>query len=498
MQNISLGPNDLRFHILRSEDLFVSYPYNITMRDLGELEDLYYATCAKLKELLQGVEILLTNGFRGVRDTYFTYQNEPLRSLGPISIGAFKHSLLIQEGILYSSELRGFLNRGIFEKNGLHTERDRHHQTISSDSTTQQGAQRGNWKSTTRCTNILNQEFEQTSGWLAEVQGLQDKGNMSCGMVFGELAEKYRPMAMSAELEGSRIDRKSTPKAPQAFQETVPVQKYISPYNLNERAKKLNVPGGPEMPCICDPECICAPLCASEPTQNCLCEENGLFVRVTEGMDIDDLDVPDLIRRKSEPSEASESSAASVNSTDRPASEWSFQSADYTDAVTSSTDQCPVRNELEKQKHEQKTQASDNVAVPRLAYNTANPLDEVLSMRNILRLTEEDDGLCWQDRLSMPPLRMSDFTPYQLTQPFSKQCDHPPRRRSVTERLFKTKTSITAAHKKTAAIDQATQGHNTNSNASKVVKQPQKRSLADISFTRLRFTRRRGSHGHGT
>ena len=470
MQNISLGPNDLRFHILRSEDLFVSYPYNINMPDLGELEDLYYATCAKLKELLQGIDILLTNGFKGVCDTYFAYQNEPLSSLGPISIGAFKHSLLIQESILYSSELLGLLNRGVFEKNSRTIKRDRLHQTSY-------------------------QESEQTSGLLAEVQGLQDKGNMSCGMVFGELAEKYRTMAMSAELEGSSIDRKPTPKAPQAFQETIPTREYISPYNLNERAKKLNVSGGPEMPCICDPECICAPLCASDPTQNCLCEENGLFVRVTEGMDIDDLDVPDLVRRKSEPSEASESRATSPDSIDRPASEWSIQSATYTDAVTSSIDHYPIRNEFENRIHEQKTQASDNVAVPGPTCNAANPLDDVLSMRDILRLSEETDGLCWQDRLSMPLLRMSDFTPHQLRQPFSKQCDHPPRRQSVRERLFKTKTSIVAAHKKSAAIDQATQCHDANGNTSKVVKQPNKRSLADISFTGLRFTRRQGSHG---
>ena len=468
------------------------------MPDLGELEDLYYATCAKLKELLQGVEILLTNGFRGVCDTYFAYQNEPLRSLGPVSIGAFKHFLLIQEGILYSSELQGLLNRGILEKNSGNTRGYRHHRTSSSDSTTRQGAERGNWGGTAKNINILKQQFEQTSGWLAEVQGLQDKGNMSCGMVFGELAEKYRAMAMSAELEGSRIDRKSTPTPPQAFQETAPTREYISPYNLNERAKKLNVPGGPEMPCICDPECICAPLCASDPTQNCLCEENGLFVRVTEGMDIDDLDVPDLVRRKSEPSEASESSAASFNSVDRPASEWSIQSADFIDAVTPSIGQYPVSNEPEKQIHEKKSQASDNVAVHRPVYNTADPLDHVFSMKDILHLSEENDGLCWQDRLSMPPLRMSDFTPYQLTQPISKQCDHPPRRQSVTERLFKTKASILAAHKKMAAIDQATQVHNSNSNSNKVVKQPNKRPLADISFTGLRFTRRRGSDSRRT
>ena len=71
--------------------------------------------------------------------------------------------------------------------------------------------------------------------------------------------------------------------------------RYISPYNLEERVKRLDRPGLPAMPCICDPECICADLCAGDPTLNCLCEENGLFCRVTEGWDIDELDVPDRV-----------------------------------------------------------------------------------------------------------------------------------------------------------------------------------------------------------
>ena len=454
------------------------------MLDLGKLEDLYYASCAKLKELLQRVEILLTNGFRGVHDTYFSYRNEPLQSLGPISIGAFKHALLIHENILYSSELRSLLNRGIFEKNSRDIKQE-----------LAQSSQRGKRDGTKKHINTLNQEFEQTSDWLAEVQGLQDKSNMSCGMVFGELAEKYRPMAMSAEFGGSTIDRKSTPEAPQPFQEKHLYREYISPYNLNERAKKLNVPGGPEMPCICDPECICAPLCASDPTQNCLCEENGLFVRVTEGMDIDDLDVPDLVRRKRQPSEASEVSAASLISID---SQWSIHSSTYVDAVTPSLIQYRITDEAEKHTHEKKTQGPNSFAVPNPMHNTATPVDDVFSMRDIFGPSVENDGLFWQERLLMPPLRMSDFTPYELTQPFAKQCDHPPRRQSVTERLFKTKTSNFAAYKKHLEVDQATQGHKTNGSTSKVMKQFSKGSLADISFTGLRLTRRRGSHGRVT
>lgn len=460
------------------------------MLDLGELEDLYYATCAKLKELLQGVDILLTNGFKGVHDTYFAYDNEPLSSLGPISLGTFKNSLLIHESILYSNELQSLLNRGIIEKNSRGNKHTYHHDVSPGDNITQHSVQRGNRKGTEKYINILEHDSELISGWRAEAEGLQNKSNMSCGMVFAELAEKYRPMTMNAELRGFMIDRKSTPDAPQAFQEEVLTRKYISPYNLNERAKKLNVPGGPEMPCICDPECICAPLCASDPTQDCLCEENGLFVRVTEGMDIDDLDVPDLVRRKRRLSEASEISTASLSTIDGPSSQWPPYLASYVDAATPLDDQYRATDEFEKQMREQKNQASDNVAVPGPILATASQLDDVLSMSGILELPEDNDGLSWQDRLSMPPLRMSDFTHHELTQPFSKQCDHPPKRQSVGERLFKTKTSSMAAHKKDSAIDQTTQGHNINGSTRKVGKQANKRSLADISFTGLRFTRR--------
>lgn len=75
-----------------------------------------------------------------------------------------------------------------------------------------------------------------------------------------------------------------------------PAQVYISPYNLNERAKIWTKPGVAEKPCICDSDCLCYSLCQTDLTQNCLCEDNPSFVRVTEGASIDDLDVPDLVR----------------------------------------------------------------------------------------------------------------------------------------------------------------------------------------------------------
>ena len=490
-----MGPNDLRFHILRSSDLFVSYPYNITVFDLGELEDLYYATCAKLKELIQGADILLTNGFKGVHDTYFTYCNEPLSSLGPISIGSFRSSLLIHERILYSDELQSLLNRGVTEKNSGGSKHTHHQQMSPGSHITQHDVEHCNCQGTEEYIDNPRYDSKQISRCRVEAEGLQNKSNMSCGMVFGELAEKYRPMVMNAELKGLMIDRKSTPEAPQAYREEVSTRKYISPYNLDERAKKLNVPGGPEMPCICDPECICAPLCASDPTQNCLCEENGLFVRVTEGMDIDDLDVPDLVRRERRFFEASEISTTSLSSTDGSSSQWALSPAGSFEAATSSDNTYRVTNDFEKNTREHEKKASDKFASPGPMSTTAGHLDRGLSMSGIFELTEQNDGLSWQERLNIPPPRMSDFTQYELLQPFAKQCDHPPKRQSVAERFFKTKTNSMAAHKKDLSMDQPTQGHNINGNTSKVVKQANKRSLGDMSFTGLRLSLRRGQRG---
>ena len=487
-----MGPNDLRFHILRSDDLFVSYPYNITVFDLGELEDLYYATCAKLKELVQGVDILLTNGFKGVHDTYFTYCNDPLSSLGPISIGSFRSSLLIHERILYSDELRSLLNRGVVEKNSGGSKLTHHHRISPGSHVTQRDVEHCNREGTEEYTDNPRYDSKQNSRRLVETEGLQNKSNMSCGMVFGELAEKYRPMIMNAELKGLMIDRKSTPEAPQAYREQVSTRKYISPYNLDERAKRLNVPGGPEMPCICDPECICAPLCASDPTQNCLCEENGLFVRVTEGMDIDDLDVPDLVRRERRFSEASEISTTSLSSTDGPSSQWPLSPAGSFEAATLPDDPYRVTNDFEENIREHENEASDKFSSPGPMSATAGHLDRGLSMSGIFELTEQNDGLSWQDRLNIPPPRMSDFTQYELLQPFAKQCDHPPKRQSVAERLFKTKTNSMDAHKKDLSMDQPMQGHNINGNTSKLAKQTNKRLLGDISFTGLRLSLRRG------
>ena len=328
---------------MRSGPFFASYPFQISVRDLGEFEDLYYATCAKLKELHQGVDILLTNGFKDRHDVYFTYHGEPLATLGDVGVGEFGDSLVTHANILYSSEVSALLDNSVKRKNMRSGKYDALHKTPDSDLDKIPYFHPGIWGEEEARVLNRTRHFTDNLAWLKDdVEGLQDMGNMNCAMIFAMLAEKYGPMIAEGELDwavrpstssptpphGMRewiahLDRPDTPEPPQMndhvaedeflrlmYPSKYPtnVTPYVSPYNLDERAKKLNNPNGPEMPCICDEDCICAALCASDPTQNCLCEENSLFVRVTEGMDIDDLDVPDLVRRRSQTSVSTRSS----------------------------------------------------------------------------------------------------------------------------------------------------------------------------------------------
>ena len=300
------------------------------MSDLGELEDLYYATCAKLKERLDDINIRLANKFIRPEENYFSYNSEGFGVPDPVTASDWKATLLAHAAFLYDPLVEGIMSRAVFLKHKRANEAE------------------------PPCRLPFNGNFP----------GLRDVRNMSSGMIFGSLSEKYRITVFQEELEkaqaaqlqkthisvdgrhicsetedrgrgsggtisivhshnykgrGAQIDKQSDSteakttsnidqhiflhgsKSPagetlrrEQYNEIAdqPQQRYVSPYNLDERAKKLGRANGPEKPCICDPECICVPLCAPDSTQNCFCEENALFCRVTEGMDIDDLSYP--------------------------------------------------------------------------------------------------------------------------------------------------------------------------------------------------------------
>lgn len=456
---------------MKTNGFFTSSPLSINIINLGEFEDLYYAAFAKLKDLLIGTDLLLANGFRVPHDVHFTYGSEPLASLGGIKLGDFKASLLTQQSILDSDGLRDLLNEGI-------TRKIMHDNELSSQQLNQ--IQQAHEDSDTRCkgTHLNTEQHIRLRRGIFN-QNLRDVSNKSCGMIFGELAEKYRPTVASMASDRAQIHRQSTPEAPQALRElTTP--DYVSPYNLNERAKKLNAPGGPEMPCICDPECMCVPLCASDPTQNCLCEENGLFVRVTEGMDIDELDVPDLVRRERRVSKMSDRSVTSSTAAPQGVQvDWSRCVAAWEAAGTVHNHQHNIIQEMEKQAKEQETQLGQGAEFQEPISNSADQFEDVLSTSGISELSEFQH----QESPYILPAKMSSLAYREaLTQPFSKLCNSSPRRirrgPSVAQRIFRISGSGSQATKRHLAVDQGT-------NAGRP-KRDTKRTLGDVSFTNLK------------
>ena len=424
---------------MRSSAFFTTVPFGITLLQLGELEDLYYAACAKLKDLLSNIDLLWRNGFKRPDETYFTYFDPPLNKLGPVNIKDFRCSLIVHESILHSPELRSLLNSAVVGSRFRYGDRSYEQDRSETHTSTQFKAQhiQAIWAiddnhAETRLQVKCGHGNERVA-LLDSVQGLQDTSNMSCAMIFGALSEKYRTSGPRESLEESSIVRMSTPEVPKASSRT-PNAYYTSPYNLDERAKKLSALGGPEMPCICDPECICAPVCASDCTQNCLCEENALFARVTEGMNIDDLDVPDLVRRKRQGSSVSKSTVSFCGTSRDTLPEYTSNKMGEASAVPPVDISYGAMDEMQKQMDQQKSQIFSNFVLPEdLALRSmqvqSNPSNETAT-------PGFDRNLFWDSKVSS---RSRDYNlSYReaLKQPFAVQCAYPPKRSSVARRLF--------------------------------------------------------------
>jgi hypothetical protein len=457
---------------MRTHSFFASTALTMTIFSLGDFEDVYYATCAKLKELLQGVDLLLENGFRSPEDTYFAFHHcERLIQLNAISVGAFKASLHSYEEILNSSEVTALLNKGIMEKSIRQNEYDGQKQVIMGDEVDEEAILCRISKQTGDPDQRWHGVFQESLGLLNEDRQLQDTSRMGCGMIFGSLAEKYRSMAVNTMSDGASINREPTPDIPLSCQEVRPKSRYVSPYNLDERAKKLDIPGGPEMPCLCDPDCICVPVCASDPLQNCLCEENGLFTRVTQGMDIDDLDVPDLVRRKRHGSETSASSQASS-------------------VASFSTSVCPNQS-IRPFPYEESRWSSSHWAI-----NAVERQDMALSENN-LDLSAADDDRFWQGNILTPSEASDLLFRKALTQPFSKQCEYPPKRSSMAQQLFRRRHGGVTNNQRALTLKGVKKGQAANASMGKQIKQTRRSLLVDLSFNSLKLALRRDSRVRG-
>lgn len=177
-------------------------PALITMADLGELEDLYYATCGKLKELIERVNLHLQNNFKAPEDKYFTYTSKGFKHLGPIMVGEFKAFLLAQEEPLYHNGMVKMMTKAICQK-----------------------SQR---ESTKALRNIRAKP---------------------CGMIFGELAEKYRPIVYTEYLEDLKkatAGNHHSPSTEQSQDQSDPPVNSVRPCSREEQ--------GAEMPCDSGPK----------------------------------------------------------------------------------------------------------------------------------------------------------------------------------------------------------------------------------------------------
>ena len=501
LRNVSFGPNDISFHIDRSNRAFANSCRDVTPFNLCELEDLYYAVCAKIKDFQNGAEILLDNGFKTPHDDYFQYNCVPLIALGPIKLGDFKSCLAAQQQLLHGMQLTTLLDeaivwRGMDERKeqsvvGYKNDRSilRHHRMqVRKDQFDD---------NVNGVVKILGDRgFQGHLEHFESVNHLSEITNMSSGMIFAQLAEKYSNVP-----DGFTHNRTFPPSSriKEGGSQAPHTPEYVSPYNLNERAKKSRAPGGPVMPCICDPECVCAPLCASDPTQNCLCEDNGLFVRVTEGVDIDDLDVPDLVRRERPASASSKShSSSNCSKADMPTNHTNNipllkATSAWGIAFSPTNEEDAALQEVGDQRFEQVTQAANHLGPSTVEESSADQFDDILSIfdSSLSSTSVHRANLCyWGTSQFSSPRHSSLAYRDALVRPFSKECDTPPKRQStrsvVAKHLFSTSTTVKSAERNMSAVSDALRIISADSG--RIAKSDTKRLLPDVTLRSLKRT----------
>ncbi|KAL8738629.1 MAG: hypothetical protein Q9181_000625 [Wetmoreana brouardii] len=104
-KSITWGPDDLPFFILRTNHVFLDHANGVAPIDLAALEDLYYATLGKIKDLLAGVELRVQNAFSAASDTYLEFSNAALALSGPITAQDFRGSLRTQKSLMTSDAI---------------------------------------------------------------------------------------------------------------------------------------------------------------------------------------------------------------------------------------------------------------------------------------------------------------------------------------------------------------------------------------------------------
>ena len=259
--------------------------------------------CAKIKDLRQCAELHLRNGFTKADDPYIHFGDPESFDVRSVLLKDFLPAITAKENVLYSSKIVEPLDEAVRRKN-MHVVLDGQSDLLLDCETCQWDQTHSHAK---KCSGNIQGAKRATAALTA--QGVQDMQGKSCAMIFGTLSEKYRAVEAderAKEEELRRLQRVQFYRG-EAFiklcagstlcdDRRLPGKHRLTPPNLASRIKKLDDANASTPTCICDPDCLCAPLCAGEPDEDCLCETNPLFWRVTTGYEIEEL----LYRAKDE------------------------------------------------------------------------------------------------------------------------------------------------------------------------------------------------------
>ena len=103
------------FYVLNNAHIFDKATHLVTFEDVGELEDLYYATCGTLNQCLRDVSMRLNNHFIAPGDKYITY-NSDVFGIDGATAGDFKATLQSYAAFLYSTAVVDLLKEAVKAK----------------------------------------------------------------------------------------------------------------------------------------------------------------------------------------------------------------------------------------------------------------------------------------------------------------------------------------------------------------------------------------------
>ena len=104
--------------MLRTNPIFIRNLLKSEKIDLADLEDLYYATCGKFKQLRTDLDLRLSNGFQNPDDEFFIMPDNALKMRMPINAGQFNRYLCGRNDFLFGDELIKALERAILPEDG--------------------------------------------------------------------------------------------------------------------------------------------------------------------------------------------------------------------------------------------------------------------------------------------------------------------------------------------------------------------------------------------